>query len=305
MKKVLYFLSWAVLTATDAILGYKTATTDFGIKDTILATVWALGFSLLSVPAKIIYDRLIEETYDRHPIIGKVIFTAFAGVWLFVAYNAYTGVSELRKKDMRREQLSSIKLDLPSEEVKAENTQVESQYDYRLAKAKMKIQAKQDSTKFAMAMAEQTKFRAEQMKLVGETDSKGFLYFNLLLILSASICLSLAFKDEPQKQAQEITIDCDIDHYTTENNKVDSKPLFEPNTESLIEEYTAEVEQAYEKLEKRNEANETPYRCESCDTVFRNRFAYNAHMRKHNTTCVKGNYTRLPIDFKPLNIPAL
>ncbi len=289
MKRFIYFASWAVLTATDAILGYRTATTDFGIKDTVLATIWALGFSLLSVPAKVIYDRLIEETYQKNPIIGKIIFTLFSCVWLFVAYNAYTGVSELRKKDMRREQLAGLKIDLPQEVAKeTAAVQVESQYDYRLAKAKLKIQAKQDSVKFAVQMAEQVKFRAEQMKLVGETDSKGFLYFNLLLILSASICLSLAFQKDPENQPTDVFIECETCNHTQEEEKseqVANVGINQPNkTEPIIEEYTEDV---------KIPSNKIPYKCNDCGVVFNNYFGYNAHMRYNKIGCKKGNYSKL------------
>lgn len=293
MKRFIYFASWAVLTATDAILGFRTATTDFGIKDTVLATVWALGFSLLSVPAKVIYDRLIEETYHKHLIVGKIIFTLFSFVWLFVAYNAYTGVSELRKKDMRREQLASIKIEAPQvEKETAAAVQVESQYDYRLAKAKLKIQAQQDSIKFALQMAEQTRFRGEQMKLVGETDSKGFLYFNLLLILSASICLSLAFQQNPENKPTDVLFSTETLNHALSNlksqqavNVAVNQPLNEvQETKPVIEELTETATVP---------SNKIPYKCNDCGEEFKNYFGYNAHMRYNKKGCKKGNYTKL------------
>jgi hypothetical protein len=271
MKKAIYLIAWVVLTATDAILGYKTATTDFGIKEPILAIVWALGFSLLSVPAKLIYERLIEDAYKNWIVAGKVIFTLFSVFWVWIAYNAYTGVSDFRRKDMIREQLSQIK---QSEKVSESETVEKSEtiFDYRLSKMKLKIKEKQDSINFA----EKREFRNQQMQLIQSQDGNGFLFFNLLLILSASICLSLAFDSETKKTSTESVL-------IPKTNKYQRKQKEATETLENSEKSSDGV------LSLKELANITPYHCNSCQKTFNNRFGYNAHMR-YNEICEKGNY---------------
>jgi hypothetical protein len=270
MKKTIYLASWLVLTGTDAILGYKTAVSDFGINDNSLAIIWALGFSLLSVPLKVIYERVIETNYRLGGIFGNVIFLTFSAVWLFVCYQAYTGISELRKKDMNRLQLETIRQDFDEQKHVQETTKVDNLFNYRLAKKRLNYKAKQDSVILQSKLEQQKYFIVQQKKLLEEGTGQGFLYFNLLLILSASICLNLALEEERTLISETKKVDSEIE-------VLQDLPI----TKTEIEEVLV--------IEKPKDL--TVYVCNSCEKEF-TRHGYNAHFRS-NINCTKGGFTKI------------
>jgi hypothetical protein len=263
MKKIIYLASWLVLTVTDAILGYKTAVSDFGITDNLLAIVWALGFSLLSVPLKVIYERTIETGYRFGGIYGNLIFLMFSAIWIFVCFNAYTGISELRKKDMQRLQIDNFASVIP--EKNATNfPKIENTFDYKLARKRLILQAKQDSLILVSRLEQNKQTLIQKKKLMEESNGNGFLYFNLLLILSASVCLSLGLEEDDNKKTSQI----------------------DSNGKKNIEEYQhaqkVEIIQPVEEKSKKIDIQtvQLKYRCDCCNIIFSNRWAYNGHFNK-------------------------
>lgn len=286
MKKFIYIFAWLILTLTDAILGYKTAVSDFGITTNELAIIFALGFSLLSVPLKVIYDRIVETAYRANSIFGNCIFIIFSVVWLYVCYNAYIGISELRKRDMNRLQIESFKKESSFAGVKQEavfeDAKIENSFGYRLARKKLIQQAKQDSVLLQSKLEEQREIRLQQKKLLEESNGQGFLYFNLLLILSASICLSLGLEENEKQQETGKT-----DHKKIELLQ-DTKTL-EKVSEKLKE--TAEIEQEVAENIKSVEKIEDAYICNCCKKEFKSRYGYNGHFRYSD--CTKNDFTKI------------
>jgi hypothetical protein len=275
MKKTIYLASWLVLTGTDAILGYKTAVSDFGITDTSLAIIWALGFSLLSVPLKVIYDRTIETGYRIGGIYGNLVFLTFSAIWIFVCFNAYTGISELRKRDMQRLQINNFESVTLKKDANI-SPKIENTFDYKLARKRLILQGKQDSLILALILEQKKEANIQRKKLMEESNGNGFLYFNLLLILSASVCLSLGLEDENTKLL-----------------KIDSKEL--KNNEPI--QYLSSPEIVEKTQEKRQKTNDLivqlQYRCDCCNKTFINRWAYNGHFK--GSTCEKGKFTKIEL----------
>lgn len=266
MKKIIYLGSWLILTGTDAILGYKTAVSDFGITDNSLAIIWALGFSLLSVPLKVIYERVIETSYRLGGVFGNSIFFIFSSIWIFVCFQAYTGISELRKKDMNRLQLETINQNFAEQRTNVDVSKVETTFDYRLAKKRLNYQAKQDSIILQSRLEQQKELFVQQKKLLESGSGQGFLYFNLLLILSASICLNLGLEDEkdekvkPEKKTQQIEVLPEV--------SIQENPLI---------------------VEKQDPKIKETYTCNCCKKEF-SRHGYNGHFRYSD--CTKGDFTK-------------
>ena len=109
MKRIVFLASFVVITATDAILGFKTAN-SFGITEKPFALVFALGFALMSVPLKIIYERAVEVNYSKQ--YGGYIFGIFSIIWLLAFSLSLKGLGEYRVNNLVGKELENIMINL-------------------------------------------------------------------------------------------------------------------------------------------------------------------------------------------------
>lgn len=263
-------LTFVILVITESILGYRTAVADFKIDNQVLAILFCLGFSLLSVPLKIIYERFIEEPYEKGGF-NKIPFYLFSALWLFIAYKAFMGIVEIRKFNLQISQLSEIKVISNQDQ---QDIRPANELEYKLLRFKALQKSKIDSTNQVVINNQNTNLFAQKIETIKKADLSGLYWFNLLLILSATIILSTGLKPINQKVLQ--------DRANIVENLEKVYPNF-INSESIKEEVPQQAQQQ----------DEMQYTCNCCKKGFRNKHAYNGHfVGTKNKDCIKGLFTK-------------
>jgi len=255
MKKFIYLSAWLLLTITEAILGYQTAIQINLVG--AMAIVYSIGFAMLSIPLKMIYERIVEKNYRSSTIYGNIIFFLFAGIWCTVVYLAHSGIADLRQSNMKLSQFEKFK------ESKAGTDQVKeikNGWDYRLEKQRLKAKITQDSSEFILYKNNIEQVRSAEMKAINDQGKNGFLFFNIVLILSAAICLSMAFDEETIKQRV-------VNELVYEKRKYTKKD----RSEAFTDEARAEVVLA--------EGERYGFKCSCGRSDFPTQNSINAHLR--------------------------
>lgn len=271
MKKAVYFFGFIVLTIGDCIIGYKSADA-FGITELSLMIVWASAFSLLSLPLKMIYDYLnsvkIDVSDNSRPKIipaGKIIFSA---IWLYVAYLALSGVSEVRRISYQKSMVSFS--DVSNTGFENDTMKVRNRFDLRVKLENIRNKAKADSIILNHRIkAEEGKINL-QNAIVTQYRGDYFLYINLIFVLSAAVCLSVSLEK----------IKIDEKAVFVQNNNTVYQDIPESDSTEIRPEEPAE-EPKQEKTEK--------VECNCCKRRFTSLQSFRGHIRK-DSTCQKTDY---------------
>lgn len=263
MKRIVFLASFVVITATDAILGFKTAN-SFGITEKPFALVFALGFALMSVPLKIIYERAVEVNYSKQ--YGGYIFGIFSIIWLLAFGLSLKGLGEYRVNNLVGKELENMNKLAVSENYQVPDTTKKS---YRIARAEILQKAKTDSIRIMADLQLREKLLQSSVANSSQKDSSGFVFFSLLLVLSGAVCLHFGLEKQENLQV--------LQDFSKDDKK------------ETLQDVVEVVKQANNNLTLKIDLAEQLYHCNDCQRGF-SRHGYNGHF-KHSKTCNKGNYT--------------
>lgn len=289
MSRFVYFFGFVLLTAADWILGYKAAT-SFGITELWLQILWAGGFAVMSIPLKLIYDYCTALPYQ----LGKVLFSL---VWLYLAYMSLEGVSHLRKTTLQQQQLEATsKASIGPVKTTVDTMQVRGRFTFQLRREAIRKQAMLDSLKLVAELSQNAKKAFTEASLVASISPESLLYINLLLMLSAAVCLSVALTKVDGKADYKAPVNefsLNYQEWIEQLNEYEKnlQAHFSPKTEYEV----IESEEKQELKPVATKAGILQVRCRDCQVVFKSRRAYGGHM-KNNSRCQTGNFELIPYE---------
>jgi hypothetical protein len=189
----------------------------------------------------------------------------------------------IRQNNLRTQQLKSIAISEKKDAIIEPKTELE----YRFFRYKEAKKAKLDSLLIAAKIANESLLLTETINQAKNVNTNGLYWFNLLLIVSASITLSLAMR-EPKTETKQ---DAKIEEIAEQKANIDKI------TEALNKTVEASKKPIGFEIEINKAIEPKMYHCKSCEKTFKSRQSYNGHF-VNNITCEKLNFVKVYTDGK-------